>query len=197
MIRLGDFLLSGVALAGLEAGRSVNISLLRSGAHRAGGWKIRLGDRSGARRAGGWKIRLGPGNISLLRSGAHRAGGQKIRLGPGEYKSFKEWRSPGWRWKDPSRTWEYKSFKEWRSPGWRLEDPSRGAHRVGGGKIRLGPGNISLLGSGAHRVEAERSVSVISCSQERRSPGWRPEDPSRGPSAQGRKKNSQGTRQRK
>ena len=54
---------------------------LRSGADRAGGWKIRLGPvnisllRSGAHRAGGWKIRLGPGNISLLRSGAHRAGG--------------------------------------------------------------------------------------------------------------------------
>ena len=37
--------------------------------------------RSGAHRAGGWKIRLGPVNISLLRSGAHRAGGWKIRLG--------------------------------------------------------------------------------------------------------------------
>ena len=44
-----------------------------------------------------------------------------------------ERRLPGY----PSRTWEYKSFKEWRSPGWRLEDlaPRRGAHRVGGWKI--------------------------------------------------------------
>ena len=31
---------------------------LRSGAHRAGGWKVRLGP-SGAHRAAGWKVRLG------------------------------------------------------------------------------------------------------------------------------------------
>ena len=42
-------------------------------------------------------------------------------------------------------------------------------------------------------LEAGRSVSGISCSQEWRSPSWRPEDPSRGSSAQGIKKNSQGT----
>ena len=45
--------------------------------------------------------------------------------------------------------------KERRSPGWRLEDPSRtlgliltlrsGAHRAGGWKIRLGPGNIDFF----------------------------------------------------
>ena len=38
--------------------------------------------RRGAHRAGGGKIRLGPGDIGLLGSGAHRAGVGKIRLGP-------------------------------------------------------------------------------------------------------------------
>ena len=45
--------------------------------------------------------------------------------------------------------------QERRSPGWRRKGPSRGflvprrgAHRAGGGKIRLGPGNKSLLRRG-------------------------------------------------
>ena len=77
-----------------------------------------------------------------------------IRLSVSGISCSQEWRSPGWRLEDPSRTCEYKSFKEWRSPGWRVEDPSRGflAHRAGGWKIRLGPGNISLLRSGARRA---------------------------------------------
>ena len=65
--------------------------------------------RRGAHRAGGGKIRLGPGNSSLLTRGAHRAGGGKIRLG--DFLSPKKRRSPGWRREDPSRTWELKSFK--------------------------------------------------------------------------------------
>ena len=54
-----------------------------------------------------------------------------------------EWRSPGWRLEDPSRTCEYKSFKEWRSPGW---------------KIRLGD---FLLSGVALTVEAGGSVSDL------------------------------------
>ena len=80
--------------------------------------------------------------VALLES-SHRAGGGKICLRdfslPGEALTGLE---------DPSWTWELKSFKERRSPGWRREDlsrgflaPRRGAHRAGGNKIRLGPGN--------------------------------------------------------
>ena len=54
----------------------------------------------------------------------------------------------------------------------------RGADRAGGGKIRLG--DFLLPGEALTRLEAERSVSGISCSQERRLPGWRWKDPSRG-----------------
>ena len=66
---------------------------------------------------------------------------------------------------DPFCAWIYS--QERRSPGWRLEDPSRGflapwrgAHRVGGGKIRLGPGNISLLRRGAHRTETPTKIRL-------------------------------------
>ena len=53
----------------------------------------------------------------------------------------------------------------------------RGAHWAGGGKIRLG--DFSFPGKALTGLEAGRSVSGISRFQERRSPGWRREDPSR------------------
>ena len=63
-----------MALTGLEAERSV-FTMIRLGLEY-----VFLILRRGAHRAGGGKIRLGPGNIALLGSGAHRAGGGKVRL---------------------------------------------------------------------------------------------------------------------
>ena len=170
--------------------------ILRS-AHRVGCGKNRLSAM----------IRLGPGHIFfILRRGARRVGCGKnrllamIRLGwnrsrgllaselqrlfrlsygsllhldlfPGEavtersvskISCSQERRSPGWRWKDPS---------------WGFLIPRRGARRAGGGKIRLE--NFLFPGEALTGLEAERSVSKISRSQERRSPGWRRKDPSR------------------
>ena len=65
----------------------------------------------------------------------------------------KERRSPGWRWKDPSRTWAISYSKERRSPGWRCKDPSRTrtffSFTAGGGKIRLGddPSRVEEMNS--------------------------------------------------
>ena len=151
-------MLPGEALTGLKAGRSVS-GISCSQERRAGleaGISVSdlwndpsrgfprefLAPRRGAHRAGGWNIRLGPLELNLLRRGARRAGGWKICLGdfllPGEALT-------GWRLEDPSR-----GFLAPRrgAPGWRLEDPSRGIFCYSG-----------------------RSVSGISCSQERRSPG--------------------------
>ena len=150
---------------------------------------------SGAHRAGVGKIRLGAGVLILtLRRGGHRAGGEKIRLGdfllpekaltePEAIRSVlgiscsQERRSPGWGREDPSWSRGFNSYsKERRSPGWRWEDPSRGflaprrgAHRAGGDKIRLG--DFLLPGEVLAGLKTIRSVSGISCSQERRSPG--------------------------
>ena len=91
-----------------------------------------------------------------------------------------------------------------RSPGWRRKDPSRGflvprrgAHRVGGGKIRLSanpccawiysqerrsPGLVRRgahrVGGGKHRLSTMTRLGpgYIFYSQERRSPGWRWKD---------------------
>ena len=114
-----------------EAGRSVSdlgiLARLGSGAHRAGGGKIRLGEfpiprrwkdpsrkflvpRRGAHRAGGWKIRLG--DFLLLGDG-------KIRLGPSELKSLKERLSPGWRLEDPS--WGFLAPRRWKDLSRTLE----------------------------------------------------------------------------
>ena len=104
-----------------------NKVILRRGAHRAGGGKNCLGPgekiilRRGAHRAGAEKISLGPGNKVIQRRGAHRSGGGKNCLGPWE-KILEAKRSVS---EDPSRTWEYSYSKERRSPGWRWKEPSR------------------------------------------------------------------------
>ena len=156
----------------IRLGAGALILALRSGAHRAGVGKIRLGAgaliltlRRGAHRAGVGKTRLGAGVLITLRRGARRAGVGKIRLGAGALIltlrrgahragvgkiRLKERRSPGWGRKDPSRTTIYSYSKERRG----RKDPSRSRRSPGG-------------------LEAIRSVSGISCSQERRSPGWR------------------------
>ena len=74
------------------------------------------------------------------------------------YSYSQERRSPGWRRKDPIRA---HSLQERRSPGWRWKDPSwgflaprRGAHRVGGGKIRLV--DFLLPGEALTGLEMER-----------------------------------------
>ena len=115
-----------------------NIGLLGSGAHRAGGGKIRLGagvlilalnrgfnSCSKERRSpGGGKIRLGAGVLILaLRRGAHRAGVGKIRLGAGVL----------------------------------ILALRRGARRAGGWKIRLG--DFSLSGEALAGLGLGRSVS--------------------------------------
>ena len=68
--------------------------------------------KGGAHRAGGWKIRLGPLELKSL----------KERRSPGWRREDPSWgflaRSPGWRLEDPSRGFL--------APSWRLEDPSRG-----------------------------------------------------------------------
>ena len=99
----------------------------RRGAHRAGGGKIRLLLPGEA--LTGLEVER---SVSVISCSQERGG--EIRLG---ISCSQERRSPGWRWKDPSRG---------------FLAPSKAAHRAGGGKIRLGPGNISLLGSGAHRA---------------------------------------------
>ena len=141
------------------------------GAHRVAGSKIRLGDFLLPGEALTWRWK-DPSRGFLAPS--HLAGGGKIRLGD-----------------DPFRTMIYSYSQERRSPGWRWKDPSRGflapnkkkalagleAERSMRGKIRLG--YFLLPGEALAGLEAERSVSGISCSQKRRSPGWRLEDPSR------------------
>ena len=73
--------------------------------------------------------------------------------------------------------------QERRSPGWRqirlgnFLPPRRGAHRAGGNKIRLG--DFLPPGEAVTGLEAIRSVSAISCFQERRMIRARME-PSRG-----------------
>ena len=42
-----------------------------------------------------------------------------------KYSYPKEWRSPGWGRKDPSRSRGFNYSKERRSPGWGRKDPSR------------------------------------------------------------------------
>ena len=170
-------LFTGEALTGLEAERSVSRS---PGEARVGGGKIRLGDF------------LFPGD-------AHRVGGGKIRLGDFLL---------GWRRKDPSRGFlaprRGRRVKDpslgddpcrvESSPRLRASELQplpielwilatlgfihrRGARLVGGGKIRLG--DFLFPEKALTGLEVERSVSGISCSQERRSPGWRRKDPSR------------------
>ena len=56
----------------------------------------------------------------------------------GIIKSFKERRSPGWRWEDPSLHHDPSLHND---PSRGFLAPRRGAHRAGGNKIRLGPGN--------------------------------------------------------
>ena len=141
------FLFSGEALTGLEATRSVSalirlgpffLLILRRGAHRVGGDKIRLGDDpswtliysfSQERRSPGWRLEDPSWRFLAPRRGAHRAGGNKIRLG-----------------NDPSRTMIFSNSQERRS-------------RAGGWKIRLG--DFLLPKKGAHRLEAIRSVSAM------------------------------------
>ena len=121
--------------------------------------------------AGGWKIRLW--DFSL--PGEALAGLEVERSVSGISCSYKR-RSPGWRLEDPSRG--FLAPKKRRSPGWRWKDPSRGfLAPTGGGKIRLG--DFLLPGEALTGLEVERSVSGISCSQKRRSLGWRRKDPSR------------------
>ena len=95
-----------MALTGLEAERSVSTMI------RLGLEYVFLILRRGARRAGGGKIRLGPGDIGLL--------GSEDPSRTGDFNSYsKERRSPGWGLKDPSRSRGFNSYsKERRSPGW-------------------------------------------------------------------------------
>ena len=119
-----------------------NSSLLRRGAHRAGGWKIRLGDF------------LLPGD-------------GKIRLGPLELKSLKERRSPGWRLEDPSRG--FLAPRRWK-------DPSRtfGARNPRDGSSSLQPGerlslrDFNSKGPGQLPCCDVRAVSHLSVVQDLR-----------------------------
>ena len=191
-IRLENFLFQGEALTTLEVERSVSkISCSQAGwrwkdpsrkflVPRSGG-KIRLENFLFHGEAlTGWRWKDPSRKFLVPRSGApHRAGGGKIRLenfffsgealagleverSVSKISCSQEWRSPGWRWKDPSR---------------KFLVPRRGARRAGGGKIRLE--NFLFPGEALTGLEVERSVSKISFFQERRSPGWRWKDPSR------------------
>ena len=87
MIRLGDFLPPGEALAGLEAITSVS------------------------------DLGIKVFGVALTGLEAERCVSPMIRLSTMIRLGDFERRSPG--------TWELKSFKEWRSPGWRRRGPSR------------------------------------------------------------------------
>ena len=133
-----------------------NKGLLGSGAHRAGGGKIRLGDdpiRARGLLAAELQrlFQLSYGSLLRLDLFPEKAlTGLEVERSVSGISCSQERRSPGWRLEDPSRG---------------FLAPRRGAHRAG----------EALTG-----LEAGRSVSRISCSQERRSPGWRWKDPSRG-----------------
>ena len=163
------------------------------GAHRVGGWKIRLQER----RSPGWRWKDPSRGFLAPKRGAHRVGGGKIRLGdfllPGEAltgleagrsvtgleaeRSVSAMIRLGWIRARGLLAAELQRLFQL-SYGSLLFIPRRGAHRAGGGKIRLG--DFLLPGEALTGLEVERSVSGISCSQERRSPGWRRKDPSRG-----------------
>ena len=123
----------------------------------------------GAHRVGGGKIRVGPGNKGLLRRGAHQAGGGKIRL--------LAMIRLGWNRARGLLASELQClFRLSYGSLLHLDLFTGEGYWAGGGKIRLG--NFLLPGEALAGLEAERSVSGISCSQERRSHGWRWKDPS-------------------
>ena len=107
-----------------------------------------------------------------LERGAHRAGaGISFWVGLLGARAPRERRSPGGRWKDPSRTWAISYSKERRSPGWRWKDPSR-TWAISYSKERRSSGwrwkdpsrtrtFFSFSGEAVAGLEGERSVSAM------------------------------------
>ena len=192
-----NFLFSGEAVTGREVERSVSGNSCSP--HRAGGGKIRLGEFPIPRR---WKDPSGEAVTGLeadrsvsgfFYSQKKRSLGwrrkdpsrgisysQEMERSVSKVSCSQERRSLGWRWQDPSRDFSI---------------PRRGGHWVGGGKIRLGEfpiprrwkdQNLLFPGEAVTGLEVESIPRTGGhwagggiYSQERRSPGWRREDPSR------------------
>ena len=111
-----------VALTGLEAGRSVSkiscsqemersvskISCSQEMERSVSDLGIKGPLGSGAHRAGGGKIRLEnfllPGDGKIRLENFLLPGDGKIRLGPWDKRPSRQWRSPGWKREEPSRT---------------------------------------------------------------------------------------------
>ena len=82
-----------------------------------------------------------------------------------------ERRSPGWRWKDPTMIRLSTMIRL--GPGYVFFILRRGARRVGGGKIRLGPGNVSLRPGAGPAQPERRNGGRLRAPDPGRNPGGR------------------------